>query len=562
MKQSISRPIHQIFRLFILFACISLTNGCSDSFLKEEPVLEGSFEPIYVETQNGELQMLTLDLSEAGNAPFQIRQYPNWIQFQEMNGVFSNGMTTIPFKILPEALLNSGNSGDVIISIKGFGLVLLDVIVGKKEEPAEISIFISPEALDFQSEVNELSFTMHNQATEFVSWKMVSCPDWIQLEKTEGLLQLYESVSMKATCIRSHLAPGTHTARITLEFSQPNGTTKTRHISVSARVLEYTNPTDLIEIEGSVADAAYCEETDRLFIATRNPNRLLIYGQGEKISAIDLSKAPNCITLSEKGKQLFIGHSGLISYLDSSTQQVNQTFELDFNVFSLAYGENGRLYISPDADFLYEPIVYLNVNTGQLLRKESQNLYGGRAYLKKIKDTPTLLCTRTMSSPSGATLLDISDGTPGVEKYWHLDMGGNFWFSKNHQYLYDAYGKIFATPNFNTGQDLLPLGKLDAYMNANWIDHCPQTNSLWVARNESFNNEDNVLRYHAEDYRLLESFKISPYATTINGTLSYYNTIPHYIFSDKTGTRVYIIKNVFISYFDNPDAWSMEIIND
>lgn len=285
----------------------------------------------------------------------------------------------------------------------------------------------------------------------------------------------------------------------------------------------------------------------------------MVYNEKEKISETVLSKAPNCIALSENGQQLFIGHSELISCIDSATLQVSKTFDLDFSVFDLAYGENGWLYISPDADYTSEPILYLNITSGKLLRKKAPIFTGGRTHFKKIKGLPVLLCTRKFITPSGAILLDIANEIPGEEKYWHQSLGGAFWFSENHKYFYDSYGKIFATPTFNTGQDLLPVGELASYMNANCVDHCAHSNSIWVALNY-YDSKHNIARYHAGDYHLLESFQLSKYATTINSTLSYYNTIPHYIFSSQSGTYIYIIKNVFVSHFDNPNAWSMEIL--
>lgn len=263
----------QLYIYLYIFLTLICFGGCSDYFLKEEPVIKSTFEPVYIESQNGELQTLTLDLPEAGNAQFQIRQYPKWMRFQQMNGSFSGGKTAISFHILPGEFLNYGeNSGDLIISIKGYGLAHIDIIVGKKNKPDETLIYIYPDILNFQSEMNELSFTMQNQSDNSVTWKATNYPEWIQLEKTEGSLQLYENVFIKTTCIRTNLTPGTHTGQITLEFNQPDGSTKTRHISVSVHVIEYTNPAGLIEIDGIVADAVYCKESDRLFIITRNPN--------------------------------------------------------------------------------------------------------------------------------------------------------------------------------------------------------------------------------------------------------------------------------------------------
>lgn len=547
-----------LYIFLILVSCLYLS-GCSDGYLKDEPVLQGAFpEAVYVGNQS-ELQVLSLDLPEAGNANFQIRQYPKWMEFQQMSGTFSAGKTTLYFNIKPEELHNYGeNSGDLIISIKGFGLVLIKIIVGEKNEPGQLQISIDPERLDFKTEISELSFLMWNQSDNEVTWKVVDSPEWVQLENREGTLQP-GNMYLNVTCNRANLLPGVYNSSIGIEFSGKNGLKQTKTISVATEVIEYINPADLIEIEGHVADAIYSKQTDRLFIITQNPNRLLVYNKKDGMVEITLSKVPKCLTLSENSQQLFIGHSGLVTCIDNTTLQVRKSYDLDFGVFSIAYGENDWIYLSPDAEYVNEPIICLNLSSGRIVRKGETNC-SGRTHFKKIKGSTALLCTREFISPSGIILLDISNGTPENEKYWHIDLGRSFWFSENYKYVYGAYGNVFTVPGFNTGPDILPLGELDRYMSTNYMDHCAVTNSIWVAPNNFWDEKQSVNRYHADDYHLIKSFEIANYATMINGIQNYYKTIPYYIFSDKAGRNVFVIKNVFIDYYDKVDAWSIETL--
>jgi hypothetical protein len=554
MKQS--RFVKKYLFVIISILCWS---GCSNSFLNEQPEYKGTFtEPLIVDAQSGDLQSLTINIPEVQSAYFQIRQYPGWMEFQQMDGRFSGGIANINFRILPEKFNSYGeNRGIMAISIKGFGLVSLDVIT---RNPEHYIVNIEPDKLDFRTDVTYLQFYIQNRAPDNVSWEIIDCPGWIQPEVQNGLIVAGDMQYLTLTCNRTNLDAGNHSGLIAIKFDW-DGISQTKTISVSTETTAYANPAGLIEIEGLVADAIYCKESDRLFIATKQPNRLLVYnGEGEKLSDATLSKAPNCLSLSENGQQLFIGHSGLVSHVNSVTMQISNTYEVDFNVFDLAYGENDLLYISPDAEYAREPLICLNLTDGGVSKTGSNNLITGKIHFRKIKGKPLLLCTRENLSPSGIILVDITNGKPGREIYWHEDFGKNFWLSEDNRYTYGAYGHIYVTPDSATGNDILPLGRFES-TEALWIDHCANTNSIWYAVNNYWEDRSYVNRYHAGDYYLTESFGIGKYATTVNGVKNLYKTLPHYVFSNKAGTHVFVIKNIFVNYYENVNAWSMEILN-
>ena len=547
---------------FFLMICTLCWSGCSNNFLKDEPVYIGEFtDTLYVEVLNGQNQSLSLEIYDIKNAYYQIRQYPNWLDITQMDGYFTEGVTALSFRIIPE-LLNSyrNNQGTMLISIKGYGLVSIKVIVEKKAEPEpeQYEVSFDKYILDFNTELSFLSLSMFNHSTNNTTWRVVNCPEWIQIETLSGSLPAYNGQYLNVTCNRANLSPGIYTGKIEIEFSWTSGKKITINITASLEILSYSNPADLIEIEGTVADALFCKQTDRLFITTRNPNRLLVYNSITGMSEVVLSKAPNCLTLSEDGKQIFIGHSGLVSYIDSSLQ-VSKTYEVDFNVFSLAYEEKEWLYLSPDAQYASEPLIYLNLNNGFISKMSSNNI-GGKTFFKKIKGKPLMLCTRSETYPSGVIILDISNGNPGQERYWHEELGRNFWFSEDYKYVYGANGYIYLTPDFNTGNDLLPLGQFERSMYNNWIDHCKSTNSIWCAIDNYWEDRSYINRYHDSDYFLINTYYISNYATTINGIFNSYRTIPYYVFSDKAGKNVFVIKNVYNSSGENANAWSIETI--
>ena len=544
----------------VVIVIILCMNGCSNNFLKDEPVYMGTFnETLVINPQDVSIQTLTITLPEANNSYYQIRQYPKWIEFQQMSGHFSAGLANFNYRIITEELNQYGNNnGELIIAIKGFGLVSLNISTKSQEQ---YDIFLDRETLDFRTDLSRLEFRVENHATQYVSWRVLECPDWAKLEVPNGMINAQSSVYLNITCDRTNLSPGRISGQLKIEFNW-NGKSIVKTISLITEVVNQSNPSDLIKIEGIVADAIYSKETDRLFIATKNPDRLLVYNnEGTLITTTTLTKSPNCLSLSENGQHLFIGHSGLVSFIDSATLQVRNTYEVDFNVFDLAYGENGWLYMSPDVNHTNEPIIQINLANRSLIRNRCNNCYG-RTHFRKIKDKPLLFATRVDISPTGIILIDISNGIPNQnEAYWHEDIGNRFWFSDDNKYTYGLYGTVFLTPDYNKADDILPLGRLALSDNSNWIDYCAQTKSLWVAADNRWGDKQPyVNQYHSDNYYLIKTYNIGRYATTINGIFDSYNTIPHYIFSNKQGTRIFVIKNIYVSFNDNSNAWSMEML--
>jgi|GEM_PF-5853461 len=555
-----TRKIKYSLYSFIL-TIISCMTGCSNNFLKDEPEYLGAFiESLVINPQETNIQTITITIPEAYSSSYQIRQYPKWMEFQQMSGSFSDGLTILNFRIINEELnLYGQTGGELILAIKNLGLVSLNITV---KSPEQYDIYLDKEMLDFRTDISMLELRIQNHATESVSWKVTECPDWAKLQMSNGMINAQASMYLSITCDRTNLSQGRLSGQLKIEFNW-NGIIKVKTISLTTEVVRHTNPSDLIEIEGLVADAVYSKETDRLFVATKNPDRLLVFNnEGKLISTTTLTKSPNCLSLTENEQHLYIGHSGLVSFIDSATLQVSQTYEVDFNVFDLVYGENGWLYMSPDAEYSNEHIIYLNIDNGSTFRKYSNNC-SSRTHFRKIKGKPLLLATRGFISPAGIILIDISGGAPNPEEtYWHKDFGKRIWFSDDYKYAFGSYGFIFNTPDYNKKDDLLPLGKFEMPVyDANCLDYCAQTKSVWVAPNIwSVYEQSYVSRYHSDNYYLIKSYSIGNYVTTINGVHDSYKTVPYYIFSNKQGTRVFVIKNVYVSFYDNANAWSMEML--
>lgn len=110
---------------------------------------------------------------------------------------------------------------------------------------------------------------------------------------------------------------------------------------------------DLFAVEGKARSAAFDKSGGIMYIATQVPNQVMIYNTADDSKRfIPLTNAPKCIKLSENGKLAFVGHSGLLSVIDTDSEKVISRIETDLNIYDLVYGEND-CYISVEQDYIY-----------------------------------------------------------------------------------------------------------------------------------------------------------------------------------------------------------------
>lgn len=320
---------------------------------------------------------------------------------------------------------------------------------------------------------------------------------------------------------------------------------------------------DLFAIEGVVKGAVFDKANGLMYIATQEPDLIVIYDVAKEMkSFVSLPKAPKCIKLSENGGQLFIGHSGLLSILNTQTKRVETSINVDYNIFDLVYGENEWCYASIDQDNkggLYG----INIKTkDSRLLTEYWSYFYDHTYLNKIKGKALLVGSGRSTGSVGVLLGSISNPTDVVEKRWPEDYG-RLWFSEDYDYIYSSYGKIFKTPNLNT-DELFVLNSIgtDGYWhNFQHIEHSKITNSIWATGNRtSWDKGHAICRYDCTNYSLQETIYPAKSLHTVNGELGIYSTSAYFLFVEKNGSNLYLIKNIFSEDYIERNGWSVQKI--
>ena len=580
-----------IYIIFSLFASLCLWS-CSNDFLEEnKKTLVGSVEKTIVIYNSGDsYRTIELELPSLQNREYTILQYPKWMQFDDFEGKFGSENIELRFRLNIE-YDHVGNqlNGIIIIDVDNLGCIEINVSyqnIGNLDIGNPV-IEISRQNIDFGKKLEEVDFEIRNVGDGDLQWNVVSypewitCPDYIHYDYWGGIIYGKGSVQTKAICTRANLEPGIYTGEIMIE-SNSQGANKEGNkpvvkISVSMEVIEMVNPENIWPIEGTVTDSEFDKKHNLLFVATMWPNELLVFNiqqippSGESVlKQISLESAPRCLSLSENGDYLFVGIGGKLLQYNVPTMELVTSIELDFIPFDVVYGENDWCYLSPDVNYNNNHVYCVNIKTGEIKTPAFGSAFGylsTKAYFTKTPGVPKILATSTSHSPSGVYLFDISQPVPdeqSVVQFWHenYSAGRPFWVSGNGDLVYTGDGSVLRNPAKRvTGDDLMPIDRLP-YNNIRWIDLSDVNNSLWGATRPD-TDDSKIFRLNRSGYSQISSMQPSDHVTTIGNVKNFYPTSAHYVFSNSTGTILFIVKNVnnrpFWSH-DYVNAWSIEYL--
>ena len=570
-----------IYITFCLFTGLCLWS-CNNDFLDEnkKELVAAAEEPIFIYNSDDPVQKLTISSSSVQNQKFTVWQYPSWIKFNTLESKFHSGTAELEFQLkIDFDFVGYQAGGIIILDIDGIGCVEFEIYYYNAGNPV---INTYPENIDFGKNVLESEIYIQNSGYGELFWKIVSKPEWIsfQNQPTEGIVSQNGNLVAFVSCVRGDLEPGTYTGEIVIE-SNSRGDSRlndifTSKIPVSMEVLPMINPGNVWPIEGTVTGAKFDKKRNLLFVTTSSPNELIVFNikqippSGEGVlRRISLGSAPRCLSLSENGDHLFVGVGGELLQYDVSTMNLVKSIELDFIPFDVVYGENDWCYLSPDVNYSNNHVYCVNIKTGEIRIPQFGNSFGlsTRAYFTKTPGEAKILLTRSSVSPAGVLLFDISEPIPNEQtktQYWHEDYGLRrpFWLSGNGDLLYTGDGSVLRNPAKRaTGSDLMPIDKLP-YSNIRWIDLCEVNNSIWGATRAD-ESDSKVFRLNSSGYSQISSMEPSDHVATIDNVKKFYPTSAHYVFSNSTGTILFIVKNVnnrsFWSY-DYINAWSMEYL--
>jgi hypothetical protein len=534
--------------------------ACSDAFLESNNtnawlISDTLFLNNYQEDVDTSLAVPVLN-----NADYTIFIQPKWLSFKSMHGTVNEGILPLTFSILKEKTPPELKTSYGIMSIDVRDIGLISFIVGYVNSGYPL-LQCSVSSLNFESSPVR-TFTIDNTAAGILKWGITGIPEWLQISQSQGTLEQGNSDTITASIDLNKINRGQEISCVLQIKSNSTSGNKDLQVNVSAGA---TTSLDLLQISGTVVDAAFDRKSGIMAICTKSPDALILLntatGQPQTIS---LSKSPNCIDLSEDGHKAIIGYTvASVSYIDLDKHEITSEYTIDCIPFDIALGDNGWCYISASAG-QWISVRNLNLNTGQMITGMNQSTMYEKTMLKKVKGKPYLVGTRTTLSPTGVLIFDVSTGAARDEiSYYHTSLG-KFWLSEDGSKVFSSSKTVYNLPEYDGkyhGSYPPVFGSITSVMyNITALDESSVLKSFFIsAAYNTTNNAPVIEQYSTPDLNKIKSFTISPILVNENGTRKLYEADARYLFVSPEGTKLYALKKPQSSY--NKDYWTIETIS-
>lgn len=563
---------------------IVIGNACTNDFLFENFKYINGY--VYADTTylnastlNQNVEYTIPDIGENRNAPFQVRQYPDWVVIDKLKGSLNGNVLSLKYSMNSSYNITDA-FGHLIIEIEGVGLINIVLTNSEEENSGTIvsgGLSVNPILINFGEEYTTNSFTISNTSNSAFQYQIISYPEWISINSqylSGNLENSYSYQTIQLTCNRlSGLAAGSYEGKIVVVNNSV--TLDTVEVTVRMIIPSIENPSNITVLSGNVSDAIFDKASNKLYIVTQSPNKLIVLNTNSNtIQTISLTKSPGSIKLSENGLLIFIGQNHLLTVLDAATLNVTKSIELTIDVFDLMYGENNWCYLvakSTGVDTSAEGSRYVNIQTGTTIYptysySDYYQKIDQSSHILKVKNKELAITTRTNTSPQGLFLFQLKNDSLKIVKYWHESTGARFWSAEDGSFVMGDGGYSIEPTSIGTA-NLNVLGRLKAddsnysYYSYQWLDHCKMTNSIWAVNGTgSTYDQASLIEFDANDYmkKRIVNYTIN-YVTSVNGIIGKYKTEPYYVFSNKNGNKLFLLKNLKTEY--KTSSWSIETVS-
>jgi hypothetical protein len=315
-----------------------------------------------------------------------------------------------------------------------------------------------------------------------------------------------------------------------------------------------------------LTDAEYHHGSGIMAICTKSPNQIRLVNTVTGVTdSIALDKTPVCISFTEDGHKALIGYSvAKVAYLDIDSRQITAEYDIDFIPFDIVAGENGWCYITPLSG-QWVMLRNLNLTTGEVITSTTATSIYERAVIRKVPGKPYMAGSQLGLYPTNLLLFDLTDGQAKDAVTRYQKPIGHFWLSKTGARLYSAFRDVYTLPEYD-GQfhsDSPPvygnIGSELPYIIA--LDECPAINSVFVSSTDysSMGGTSSLIeQFNTTSLNKIKNFTVSPVWLNLSGTDYLYETTPRFIFVNKEGTAMHVLKTLRQDY--DSDPWFMETI--
>jgi hypothetical protein len=486
---------------------------------------------------------------------------PNWLtvdmdQFTPSSLILGQGVNAfIPFILNAEKVVQNNLTGKIILKTNDKDNPQVEISVTADLGNPDLVINTYELPIDFGTKSTVLSLDLNNQGKGILTWKFDNLPEWLTVEPSSGIAYAYSSNPIEFNCDRSKLEPGVNTATIQLKSNDPADSLFA--ISVLARI-----PGDnknVSALEGQVVDAMFDKNTNMLYYATSQPNKLVVFDVVNRtiLHEINLGKAPTCFTISEDFTNALVGHGGIISMVNLNSQSVSKTINVSGVLNDIEYADNEWCAYTEGGNYniQWTKIYWVNLTTGNTTK--GSGIYED-CLIKKVPNQNYIIGSDTELS-AGIYVYDTNNRS---EKSKIFDFYGNFWFSGS--YLINSAGNVHRIIDLVAIEGHIsnapsPVGSLefpnDNFYDVYWLDYCDSTHSIFALKKQYYHTvSPSIYQFEDNDFTMTNRFYYDDLYQP-NAQTAAYEVEARYLFSNSSGTELSVLRKGK----DN-NQWSVEFI--
>ncbi|MCE4565446.1 hypothetical protein INQ51_14100 [Maribellus sp. CM-23] len=515
-------------------------------------------------TFNNYNNQLQLSNSGDGILLWDIYSLPDWLsvdmnQFYAPSIMLGQGaQAVIPFILNAETAIKSTPNGTIILITNDKNRPMIEIAVSADLGTPNLEIYSDNLPVDFGTSASSKALHFYNNGNGILSWRFEDLPDWLTVSPQSGMTYSYSGHEINFTCDRSKLEPGLNMATVYLKSNDPNNPS----YPISIKVRTPGSNANVSALEGNIVDAMFDKNTNTLYYATSQPNKLIAYNVATKsvVHEIELGKAPTCLAISEDYTKAAVGHGGMISAIDLNSYSVVKTFEYGYTIYDMEWAKDDWFCYTKAGTYMNN-LLWINTSTSETAESDDNEMDEG-TYLKKVTNQPYVIAARRYSSPSGITVFDIDTK---LEKNYRHQSIGDYWFSSDGEYMFESSGNVYrtsavVTPSGRNPEYISTIGKLQYpsynYYAIPWIDYCHTIHSIFGLTKQDYGTTSSIIyQFEDNDYTVVTTYVYDDFYQPDTEAAAY-EVEAHYVFSNNEGTELSVLRKG-----KNNNNWSIELIS-
>jgi len=468
---------------------------------------------------------LTLNIENKGNGilNWKIEDIPNWLKVSQydLNGyIYPNGKYSVIISCdrenLDLGILKSH------ITIKSNSIQKIIDVPVSLHVPSLYKLEFSKDILLFDYSQSENVIYLKNKGNTSFSWNS-AFDNIFTMYPGSGYLNKGDSVKVKISLInRNEFQTGTYNKPIYVYTDFCRDT-------LNVNVNNFINTKWILD--RNIADAQYCSATNKIILISSNPYRLSVIDPETKtISSVNLSYAPQCVSVDKTGNYAAVGHNGRISLIDLTKMSVKNVYTTNYNIEYIIITSTNWIYY-----FNFTNFYGIDTNTGKTVTRYTSMYSNGPIVLH-----PSEKYIFSYANGTSGYIYKISVAGANIQELYCKSNSMKFWIANDGSRMYKTTFDVLSLSD-NQTTDMVYSTNFNDLSNQYISDISDSKNGNNVCLITT-NNPYNMKVYDYYYLKFKKSYPLESFLVNyqINGS-KLFQGAGKYVFVNSRGNKAYVL---------------------